>query len=60
MHDRLLDKLSDTISLSNLLLFDVEVGCGAAGKDIVWIDAFVRNQFKNLLDRLDTIKGWHG
>ena len=60
LHNRFLDKLSDAVLFSDLLLLVVDVGRGAADKDIVWIYAFVRNQFKNLLDRLDAIKGWHG
>jgi len=60
LHNRFLDKLSDAVLFSDLLLLVVDVGRGAADKDSVWIYAFVRNQFKNLLDRLDAIKGWHG
>ena len=59
LRDRFLDKLFDAILLSDLLLLAVDVGCDAADKDIVWIDAFVRKQFLDLLDRLDAVKGWH-
>jgi len=58
--NRLLDKLFDADFLSYLLLLVVQVRSGAADKDLVWIYAFVRHQFFNLLDRLDAVEGWHG